>query len=58
MAIDPEGIAQTPGIQIVGLGPAGSFALAITLRAFWIYRIDGDSAFQNVFNGGALVGFR
>ena len=56
MAIDPQGIGQTPGIQMVGLIPTGHLALAVSLRAQGRNRIKADSTFQELLDDHALAG--
>src|SRR5580765_2380033 len=56
MAIDSQRISQTPSVKIVGFGSARRFPVPVTLRAFWIHRINSDPALQKLFNGRTLTG--
>jgi hypothetical protein len=56
MAIDAQGIGQTPGIQMVGLIPAGHFALPVGLTAHRGNRIKADPTFQELLDDHPLAG--
>jgi hypothetical protein len=46
VAIDAQGIGQTPSLHMVGFVAAGHFALAIGFGARWRNRVNSDTAFQ------------
>jgi hypothetical protein len=56
VAIEAQGIGQTPGIEPIGLGPTGRFALPIRFAAHRGNRIEAHSAFQQLFDNHALAG--
>lgn len=56
MAIDSQRIGQTPGVQEIGLGSAGSFSIPIAFRTLGVNRINGDTTFQELFDSRALAG--
>src|SRR5438552_14764698 len=56
MAIDSQGIGQTPGVQEIGLGSTGGFSIPIALRTFGVNRVKGYSSLQKLFDGRTLAG--
>ena len=57
VAIDAQGIGQTPGIQMVALAATGHFALAVSLTADRRNRVEAHSTFEQLFDDDALAGF-
>ena len=56
VAIDAQGIGQTPGIQMVALAATGHFALAVSLTADRRNRVEAHSTFEQLFDDDALAG--
>src|SRR5207302_11307729 len=52
VAVDPQRITQTPGVQIVGLGTAGSFSVAIAFGTLGSNRVNEHPALQQWCDGG------
>ena len=57
VAIDAQGIGQTPGIQMVALAATGHFALAVSLTTYRRNRVEAHSTFEQLFDDDALAGF-
>src|SRR3974377_1610766 len=57
MAVTAKGIGHAPSVKKVGFCAAGSFSIAVALRALWVDGIDGERARQKLFNRGSLIGF-
>ena len=57
IAIHAQCIGQTPGIQMIGLGAAGRFALAITMGRDRVDWIDGIAVLEELIDGSSLAGF-
>ena len=55
--VRPQSQAQRVCVQAVGLLAAGRFALTIRFGAAWIDWINGEAAFQELFDGQAAAGF-
>ena len=57
LAIRAQGLRQRPGIQPVGFGAAGRFALAIAFGAERVDRINAAVHLQELIHSGSLTGF-
>lgn len=57
LAIHAQGIGEAPAIEMIRLGPAGSFALAIAFRGHRVDRVDQIVALQELIDNRSLTGF-
>src|SRR5260370_15378379 len=55
LAINPQGISKTPGIQLIVFDPTGGFALAVGLSALRIERIKQHASFQELLDRHSLT---
>lgn len=57
MSIEPQGVGLRLGVVPVGLVAAGLLALTVAFGAFRVDGINGDTAVEELFDGGTEAGF-
>ena len=57
-AIQTQGIGKTPGVQVIALGPAGSFSISVRSSRFGVKRINcAIGRLKQLVDHSALAGF-
>ncbi len=57
VTVHTQSIGQGPGIQVIGLGAAGRFALAVALGRYRMHRVNGVAPLQELIDRSSLAGF-